>query len=178
MHRKKTARDLSHTSSWHTRGNRLSQIIARVGEEAVRPQEEAVRPQEEEAVRRLRRSTRTCHASGWRPGGGGGFGAVKAHQGGYPGTAPKSPSAKMATAPRRRPGPPQIAEGVARARLSSFQPGLSRPKTRTGNGRLSGRPACGVARVCPLNTLWPIYSGYGSAFPSLLARSKDQGAKK
>ena len=41
---------------------------------------------------------------------------------------------------RRLPGPPQIAEGVARARLSGFQPGLLRPKTRTGNGRLSGRP--------------------------------------
>ena len=53
-----------------------------------------------------------------------------------PSSPPRSPSPS-----RRRPGPPPIAEEVARARLSGFQPGLLRPKTRTGNGRLSLRPA-------------------------------------
>ena len=60
---------------------------------------------------------------------------------------------------RRRPGPPQIAEEVARARLSGFQPVLfrgllrgvllARPKVTTQGCRRVARSAAGLVRANP-----------------------------
>jgi len=62
---------------------------------------------------------------------------------------------------RRRPGPPQIAEEVTRARLSGFQPGLLRQKPGRGTaGFLGDRRMMALALPTPLPFVTSLLTGY------------------